>query len=195
MVVTNGFISIETSAQYEDGQEFLTKTANGDPCVNQKDPSFLKRVNLTVNFCNVDPDAIVLITGERLITGGAPVTGTGVVFGEGLLTSRFSLEVWQPLAGAGACDPTTGVQRYMYWAFMNAGNAKVGDYSFQNDTSTFVTTADTNGASTLWGDGPGTGTSWLPSGFTPDGVNLEHFLFNITATPPPAAVCGAQSLT
>lgn len=193
-VVTNGFISIETSAEYEDGEEFLVKTANGDPCVNQKDPSFLKRVGLTINFCNVDPDAINILTGERLITGGGPVTGTGVVFGETPLTNRFSLEVWQPLAGAGACG-ADGLQRYMYWAFMNAGNCKIGDYTFENGTSTFVVTADTAGASPQWGDGPGSGTSWLPTGFTPSaGTYPDHFLFNITSTEPPTAACGAITI-
>lgn len=190
-VVTGGFISIETSAEYEDGQEFLQKTANGDPCVNQRDPSFLKRVGLTINFCNVDPDAIIILTGERLITGGGPVTGSGVVFSGNLLTARFSLEVWQPLAGAGACDPS-GIQRYMYWAFMNAGNSKVGDYTFENGTSTFTVSSDTAAASPLWGDGPGAGTSWLPTGFTP--ASNDHFLFNITSTAPPVAACGAITI-
>lgn len=195
VVVTSGFISVQASANYEDGQRFFQKNANGEPCVNQKDPKFLNWMELTANFCQVDPDAIVLMTGERLITGGSPVTGSGVVFGEGLLTARFSLEVWQPMAGAGACGPD-GLQRYMYWAFMNVGNAQIGDYTFENGTSTFtVSKAETQGASANWGDGPGTGTSWLPSGFTPDQVNLEHFLFNITSTPPPTPACGATTLS
>jgi len=190
VVTSNGFVSVEMSPEYEDGEEFLVKNANGDPCVNEKDPNFLKRVGLTANFCQIDPDGLVLMTGERLITGGAPVTGSGVVFGEGLLTARFSLEVWQPIAGAGAC--AGGVQQYMYWAWPNVGNAKVGGYTFENGTSTFQITADTKAASTSWGDGPGTGTSWLPAGFLI--LNDEHFLFNITTTAPPTAVCGATTL-
>src|SRR5262245_26266457 len=80
VVISSGFIQVKMSPEYEEGEEFLLKTANGDACVNQKDPSFLKRVGLNLEFCQVDPDAIIVVTGERLITGGAPVTGTGVVF-------------------------------------------------------------------------------------------------------------------
>lgn len=190
VVTTSGFISIDLSLEYNDGEEFLVLNANGEPCVNEKDANFLKRVGLTVNFCNIDPDGIVLMTGERLITGGAPVTGTGVAFGEGLLTARFSLEVWQPLAGTAAC--AGGTPLFMYWAFPNVGNAKIGNYTMENGAGTFVVEADTKAASTSWGDGPGTGTSWLPAAFVIG--SDEHFLFNITSTTPPTPTCGATTL-
>lgn len=191
-LVTSGFISISPSPEYEEGTEHLTKTANGDPCVNEKDPNFLKRVGLEVNFCNIDPDAIVMMTGERLLSTGSPtVTGTGVAFGEGLLTARFSLEVWQPLAGAGACSPS-GVAYYMYWAFPNVGNAMISDWTMENGPLEFTISANTKAAASQWGDGPGSGVSWL------NGNTLatdEHFAFNVTAVPPPTATCGATTLS
>src|SRR5687768_12908802 len=111
-VVTKGFIQVAVSPEYEEGEEFLVKNADGEACVNEKDANFLKRVGLQVDFCQIDPDAIVLMTGERLLVTGA-TTGTGVAFGEGLLLARFGLELWQPLAGSGACSPG-GVPFYMY---------------------------------------------------------------------------------
>jgi hypothetical protein len=187
-VVTNGFISISPSPEYEEGEEFLQKNANGDPCVNEKDPNFLKRVGLEVEFCNIDPDAIVLMTGERLLVTGA-ATGTGVAFGEGLLLARFGLEVWQPLAGAGACSPT-GQQFFMYWCFPNVGNAMISDFAFENAPFSFTIAADTKAASALWGNGPGA-VDWL------NGNTIaadEHFAFNVTTVPPPTPTCGAITL-
>jgi hypothetical protein len=191
VVITDGFISIDVSPEYEEGEEFLTKNANGAPCVNQKDPNFLKRVGLSIEFCNIDPDAIVLLTGERLLVTGGPATGTGVVFGEGLLLARFSLEVWQPLAGVGACS-ATGQQYHLYWAFPNVGNTMISDFTMENGPMSFTIDANTNGAGLLWGDGPGTGVSYLNNSVL---AADEHFAFNVSAATPPTATCGSVLLT
>lgn len=188
VVVTDGFISIEASPQYQDGEEHTQRKANGALCVYQKDASELTRVDLTVNYCVLDPDAIVVTTGERLLTTNS-VTGTGVAYGEGLLTARHSLEVWQPVAGSGACD-ASGLQRYVYWAFMNAGNAKIQDLTFENAPFQFTTLVETKAAGPLWLSRAGAAT-WL-------GTNTvgsdEHFLHNITTAAPPTATCGAVLL-
>lgn len=189
VVVTDGFVSINPSPQYLDGEEHQQRKANGALCVYQKDPSELTRVDLEINWCILDPDAIVVITGERLLTTSS-VTGSGVAFGEGQLTSRFSLEVWQPLAGAAACN-ASGAQQYVYWAFMNAGNAKVGDFSFQNDVFQFQNTAETKAAGPLWLSRSGAAT-WLGSNTV---ATDEHFLYNITTGTPPTATCGAVLLS
>jgi hypothetical protein len=188
VVSTDGFVSINPSPQYLDGEEHQQRKATGALCVYQKDPSELTRVDLEINWCVLDPDAIVIVTGERLLTTGA-TTGTGVAYGGGQLTARFSLEVWQPIAGVGACDPS-GVQRYVYWAFMNAGNAKVGDFSFQNDVFQFQNTAETQAVSPFWLSRTGAAT-WLGSNTIDPS---EHFLHNITTAAPPTATCGAVTL-
>lgn len=189
VVVTDGFVSIEPSPQYLDGEEHQQRKANGELCVYQKDPSQLTRVDLTTNFCVLDPDAIVVISGERLLTTGG-VTGTGVAYGEGLLTARHSLEVWQPIAGAGACD-ASGNQRFVYWAFMNAGNTKIQDFSFENAPFQFTTLVETKAVGPLWLSRTGA-SAWLGENVVETG---EHFLHNITTTPPPTATCGAVLLS
>jgi hypothetical protein len=192
VVVSNGFIQIEVSPEYEEGTEYLVRNANDELCVNEKSPNTLKRVGLSMDFCQIDPDAIVLMTGERLLqaTGGPPVTGTGVAFGEGQLTARFSLEVWQPVAGISSC--AGGVEQFVYWAFPNVGNTQVGDFTLENASLTFTVEADTKAASSQWGDGPGTGPSWIPGTVI---VNDEHFLFNVVGLAPPLPSCGATTLT
>lgn len=189
-VVADGFIQINPSPQYEDGVEFLQKKANGSFCVNQLDPPELKRVDLEIQWCVIDPDALVIQTGERLLTTGTPATGTGVAYGEGQVTSRYSLEVWQPVSGSAACN-SGGAQQYVYWAFPNVGNTKVGDWTFENGTFTYTTSSTTASASVLWGDGPGSAGPWISQNI----LAGEHFLHNVTTTPPPTASCGAVLLT
>jgi hypothetical protein len=190
VVTTSGFIQIEVEPEYEEGTEYLQRNANDELCVNEKSPNTLKRVNLSIDFCEIDPDAIVLLTGERLISTTGTPTGTGVAFGEGQLTNRFSLEVWQPVAGAASCGGS-GEEQFVYWAFPNVGNTQVGDFTLENASLTLTIEADTKGASSAWGDGPGTGASYIP-GTTVE--TTEHFLFNVIALAPPEAVCGATTL-
>lgn len=190
VVITDGFISIAPSPQYQDGEEHSQRKANGALCVYQKDPSELTRVDLTINFCVLDPDAMVIITGERLLTTGS-ATGTGVAYGEGQLTARYSLEVWQPVAGKGACD-ASGNQQFVYWAFFNVGNSKVQDFTFENGPTQFTTASETQAYGPLWLTRSGAAT-WLGTNTIQAG---EHFLHNITTAAPPAipASCGATLL-
>ena len=190
VVVADGFIQINPSPQYEDGVEFLQKKANGSFCVNELDPPELKRVELEIQWCVLDPDALVIQTGERLLTTGTPATGTGVAYGEGLITARYSLEVWQPVSGANACTPG-GSQQYVYWAFPNVGNTRVNDWTFENGVFTYTTMSTTSRASVLWGDGPGSAGPWIESPIEEG----EHFLHNVTTTAPPVSSCGAVLLT
>jgi len=189
VVVSKGFVRVQLSPQYEEGEEFLQRLADGSFCVNEKDPSELKRVQATIDWCNIDPDAVTIITGERLLLSG--VTGVGVAFGEGQLTSRFSLELWQNVSGAGACTPS-GVPNYVYLALPNVGNSQLGDYTIENGTSTFQTVSETKGAGLLWGNGPGAAGPWLPG---TEVLNTdEHWSLNITTVAPPTPSCGAVPL-
>ena len=188
VVITDGFVSIEPSPQYLDGEEHQQRKASGSLCVYQKDPSELTRVEITTNFCVLDPDAIVVITGERLLTTNT-VTGTGVAYGEGQLTARHSLEVWQPVAGSGACD-ASGLQRFVYWAFPNVGNSQIQDFTFENGPFQFSIQAETKAAGPLWLSRSGAAT-WLGSNTV---QTDEHFLHNITTASPPTATCGAVLL-
>lgn len=195
VVITEGYISINPEPQYEDGDQIRTKKANGKLCINVQGPNQYVNSNVTINLCVLDPDASVIIFGSRLILASA-VTGTGAAYGYNNPEAHFSLETWQPLSGPGRCDPATGAQRYVYWAWPHVWNAKVGTFSIENGPLELVAEAQTNFPSSLWGDGPGTGTSWLPGAI--DTTNyVDDFLWNITTTPPPTApaACGAFLLT
>lgn len=197
VVVSKGFVQVQMEPQYEDGEEFFERTADGSVCVNQKDDPVLKRMQLTIDFCEINTTGVAYLASARELTAGAAgVTGLGFVFGEGSPANRYSLEVWQRVAGAGACDPS-GLQRYIYNAFPNCGSTKIGTYTIENARSTLQVISETRGASTAttigWGDGPGSGTSWLPSGEVVQ--STDHWLCVVTTTAPPTPGVNPTTLT
>jgi hypothetical protein len=189
-VVTKGFVKVDMEPQYEDGQEYFERNADGDPCVNQKDNPVLKRLQLTVELCEIDPTAASWMISARQLLLATDVMGWALT--EGTPTNRFSFECWQRVAGAGACA-AGGIVRYIYNAWPNVGAVKMGTYTVENGRSAFTFTAETAAASASgWGDGPGA-TTWLPGG-VPVG-SLDHWLWAITTNAPPTAVCGPSAIT
>lgn len=187
VVVTKGFIQVEMEPEYEDGTEFFQRTADGTPCVNQIDDPTLKRMQLTVDLCEVNTIASAYVTSARLLSDS--VTGTGFAVAEGNPTNRFSLEVWQQVAGAAGCD-ASGVQRYIYNAWPNVGATAIGTYTVENDRSTLQFISQTRAASSLWDEL--VGASWLPPEAFVD--TDEHWVWNVTTTPPPVAACDSTTL-
>ncbi len=199
VIVSKGFVQVQMDPQYEDGVEFFERTADGTPCVNQKDDPVLKRMQLTMDFCEVNTTGASWMMSARELA--VTNTGYGFAVAEGISSNRFSLEVWQQVAGAGACDPS-GLQRYIYHAWPNCGAAKIGGYTVENQKATLQIMSETRAASTStigWLDGPGSGTSWLPTGTVNQAGGgtgiLDHWLWNITTTAPPVAQCNPYTLT
>lgn len=187
LITVSGFTQVQSSAQYENGDEYLVKTADAALCVNEKDPDILKRFELTIDVCSIDPGLVAnTISPARLLTYSEPPTGTGFALAEGAGTTHFSLEVWQRVAGAGACDPS-GVQRYVYNAWPHLLNGKIGDYNIQTDPSSLQIIAESKAVSTLWT----AGNSWLGAGAV--SVVADHWFQNLTTAAPPTATCGIQA--
>jgi hypothetical protein len=193
-IISKAFVQVQMDPQYEDGTEFFERTADGSVCVNQKDDPVLKRLQLTIDFCevNVTGASYMMSARELAVTN----TGYGFALAEGVPSNRYSLEVWQQVAGSGACD-ASGLQRYIYHAFPNVGATKLGGYTIENGRSTLQLISETRAGSTTatvgWLNGPGSGTTWFPSGGTLGAG--EHWVWNITTTPPPTAQCDPVTLT
>jgi len=189
VAVTAGFVSVEMEPDYEDGEEFFERTASGAACVNQKDDPTLKRMGLTVQMCEVNVSAIAYIISARELVTGTPTTGTGFAVAEGNPTNRFSMEVWQEVAGSGACD-ASGNQRYIYHAWPNVGATQIGSYTIENGRSTFEFTSETRAAAATWDTL--VGADFLPAGESVD--TDEHWVWNVTTTAPPTVACDPTTL-
>ena len=188
-VTTDSFVEIQNAPNYEAGTRFLQRKANGQPCVNEQDPGFLNWVEQTVNLCTLDVDLIALVTGEDPISDATLGDFVGVQFGDGLLNARFSKEVWQPVAGQGACD-AEGNPRWIYWAFPHEYDAQIQEFTFANDVFTFSYMSKTKPASPLWD----IGNPWLADTPVAAWGPGKHYAFAITTTPPPEAGCGAVEI-
>src|SRR5690349_20147081 len=66
VVVTSGFISVTLSSEVEDGTEIIQKRADGTLCVNQMTAPSLKRFNVEIEFCGVDPGTLALVTNAEV---------------------------------------------------------------------------------------------------------------------------------
>lgn len=188
MIVASGFTQVAVSAQYETGEEHLVKTADAALCVNEKDPDILKRFEITADFCLVDPGMVInVVSPARLLTFSESPTGTGYALAEGASTVHFSLEVWQRVAGSGACDG--GVERYVYNAWPHLTNGHIGDYNIAGQPSTLQLIAESKGVSPLWT----AGATWLGAGAVQQ--IPDHWFVNLTSAAPPEATCGIQDYT
>jgi hypothetical protein len=186
-IVMSGFTQVQSSAQYEDGDEYIVKTADAALCVNERDASVLKRFELTISLCTVDPGLVAnAVSPARLLTYSESPTGTGFALAEGTSTAHFSLEVWQRVAGSGACD-ASGTTRYVYNAWPHLFDAKMGDYNIANEPSSLEFTAQSKAVSTQWT----VGNSWLGTGAV--SVVADHWFQNLTTVAPPTAACGISS--
>lgn len=191
VMTTKGFVQVAMEPQYQDGEEFFERTADGTPCVNQKDDPTLTRMQLTIDFCEINVLGASYITSARALTVGATVTGTGTGFAvaEGNSINRFSLEVWQEVAGSGACDES-GNQRFIYNAWPNVGASQLGSYTIENGRSTLQVISETRGASAIWDTL--VGATWLPAGEMIE--TDEHWVWNVTTEPPPTIACDTTTL-
>jgi hypothetical protein len=187
LVVTDGFVQVEVSHDYEDGTEYEVRNAAGGYCVNERGPDQYKRSSLTIQFCSIDPDVVNLITGATVITTGAPATGTGFWVTEGTVTQHFSLEVWQNVSG-NACS--SAIPASAYWAWPNLYAGRFNDFTIEDNALEWSLMATTQRAHASWGAGP-TSDDWISA--VP--VNA-HYGFNIVSKALPALTgCGAVTLT
>lgn len=196
VAVSSGFVTVTATADIEEGEEFLVKNAGGEPCINEKDCDFLKRYNLTINFCKVDPTVLELTTSQRaLLNGDGDVIGTA--YGSSIqCEDGWSLELWQKLAAAD-CDD--GVQLWNYWAWPWLTSGTLGDLTFENGPFTFDVNARSKAVGTgTWDATPGTGDESLgPFSVFPVGAGLlkgEHLAHILTDVQPPADACGTVAL-
>lgn len=187
MVVTEGFVQVQVSQNYEDGTTYELRNAQGDYCVDEQGPDQYRRSDLTIQFCAIDPDVVNLITGSLVITTGAPVTGTGFWVLGGATETRFSLEVWQAVAGV-SCLGANPLRAY--WAWPNLFGGRFNDFTIQDGVLEWSLSARTAPANALWGTGPGSAPDWISA--VPAGA---HYGFNLAAMPLPATTgCGAVTL-
>lgn len=200
-ISTDGIITVEMTQEIEDREEFFEKNGDGEFCVQETDSPKLKWLNLTITFCNVDPELVNLMTGSPLVMSDAETPlAIGYRTRAGMIsTVNFAFEGWNRITGSGSCSVSTPYYLYNLWPWVVEG--RMGDVTYQNGTANFQVIARTKVGS-QWGSGPylvysseNPATLGDPE-FLPDGpitADDHHIMFRTLMAPPDSA-CGCTAI-
>ncbi len=149
--VTKKFVSLGFTPEYETGDEFTTKAADGSVCVTWKAPDTLKRVTLSIAICDPDPEFTHMIAGgELLSSGGSSVGYKAPLVGVDATPNGVAIEVWS-IANVGGRQAATNP--YWHWVFPYAQMHQAGERAIQNDL--LATSFEGWGVGNVgFGDGP-----------------------------------------
>ena len=198
-LVSDGFILVTSTPNYQDPEEIQQANANGAMCVDDQSDPALRWVDLNIQFCRVDPDAVNIITNDPLVLNDAAVTPETVGWRlDSALTgtANFALELWSGVPNQ-TC-PASGFALYGYWLWPWVRQARWGEKSVQNGALNLDFTARTQAGGT-WGVGPYNVRRDAATPFGPEplltaigATTHEHFEFTYLA--PPESACGCQAL-
>lgn len=198
---SSGIITIETTNEVEDRQDYFTLDADGNFCIRDTKPPQLKWINVTITFCQVDPELYNLMTQDPLVLNDAasPVA-VGLRTQEGSAdNSNFAFEAWMRVSGNANC--ANGTITYGYFLFPWVTEGMIGDLTMENGAANFVVTGRTT-YNSQWGTGPynvlinETGVNANNPGPLLTAIGAaDHRHLQITELPPPLVNCGCTDVT
>jgi hypothetical protein len=150
-LVTECFVSVTMSAEVEEGDEYLQKNAWGDFCINDKDVDRIKRVNVSIEFAEANPDALDIIANAQAVVSGGDTIGA--TFGPETQAAAYALEVWTKRANPDQCDATTPEYGYFLVPFVKNGRLD-GDVTIENGALTVSVVGQSFEAPASWDEGP-----------------------------------------
>ena len=203
-VVTEGWVNVNVTAELDEGTEVNTTTASGLSCLAEKPCPQLKWLNVSMQFCLVDPDLAALInpTFKKLTDYKGDTVGWEESYDQSC-TEGIALEVWMKLSGYESDDRyAEGGWLYYLIPFISGGT--IGDDEIGAAGLNLTLTGRTR-KGTNWGVGPYNDVQLNPSPI-PGGAPIKGPLLVpvapnaprrrfITEVRPPAALCGCQPLS
>lgn len=196
---STSIVTITLTKVMQERQDALQLNANGDICVDKPKAPILRWYEVSVEFCEVDPELFSIISGEPLILNDAtsPEAVGWCTLPDSAASSNFGLEFWTG-TGDDECDGNEVV--YGYGLLPRIVQGMISDVTFQNGVVTFTVTGITR-AGNQWGTGPynviinETGANAGFPGPLLEAVNTRaHKCFQWVTLPPPVGVCGCQAL-
>lgn len=198
-VVTSGFVQVVTTPVYQDAEEIQVPNANGELCIDDQADPALRWLTTAMTFCNINPVAVNILTGDPIVFDDATPTADSVGFRIDAAvtgTAAFALEIWTGIPGQ-ACG-VGGTEQFGYWLYPFVVQGQFGEWTVGNAGLTLDITARTS-AGSGWGTGPYSDvrrdatTSELEPLLTPI-TETQHMHFEKTSAPVPAAGCEPLAL-
>lgn len=197
--VSDGFVSVQWTANTDESDEINQTNANGDRCLYAPPEQRLTGYTMELLFCGVDPEMFSLMTGQRvyLDANGNPI-GFAINSKVSLNGQGFALEVWAGSKPTNTCD-TPGVSaEYGYFLAPFLTGGILGDYTIENGAINFTISGATTRDGNHWGVGPylvlpnagGTAAATLPTALDAN----DHKLIVATTIAPPDAFVGLRPL-
>ena len=180
-LVADCFVSVTLTGEYEAGDEYIQKNAWGELCINDKDPDVLKRVNVSIVFAEINPDALdILVAANPVVSGGNTI---GASIGTEANENSFALEVWTKKAGQ---DCVGGTIEYGYFLLPFVKNGKIdGDLAIENGALTVTVMGEAFPATAAWGTSP-----YTPNPFVQPFPTGDVWGVVVTTAQPPADTAG-----
>ena len=170
-VMTKGFITVGYTAQTTDTDEINVTNAAGEVCIYEAAVTQLVGYGVEIQFCNVDPELLSLMTGQPVVLGadGNTVIGFDIDTKIALNKTYFALEVWAGVPATGTCVAgSTGSFGYILLPFVSGGI--LGDFSVENGAVTFTLTGAKTKEGNAWGVGPYQDIMLNAAGSTPQAM-------------------------
>lgn len=199
-VVTSGFVNVEMTAEIEEGEETTVRTAGGELCVSERGCDQLKWINISAEFCQVDPDLFTMInpTWTKLLDCNGETIGWEESH-QYSCDSGFALEVWSDVSGYTPTSVGANAEgAWVYYLLPFVVGGTLGDMTIENGAVTFTISGRTKKGS-QWGRGPYDVMCNPPDGrcgplITPFNPESPRRIF-LTTCAPPEASCGCQPLS
>lgn len=198
-VVSKGFISVAFTANTTQTDEINVTNAAGEVCVFEPAETTLTGYGVEIQFCEVDPELLALITGQDVyVDAFGNVVGFKVNTKVDLEGQGFALELWAGAGNSDACatEGAQGSYGYLLLPYLKGGI--LGDFTVEGTNVTFTISGANTRDGNNWGVGPYTDVM-LTSGSVPGPLvealdSDDHLLTIITQVAPPEALCGTRPL-
>jgi hypothetical protein len=181
-VVSDCFVSVTMTGEIEEGDEYLQKNAWGDFCINDKDVDRIKRVNVMIEFAEINPDALDIIANAQPVISSGDTIGS--TFGPNTQSESFALEVWTKRTNPENCDATSPEYGYFLVPFVKNGRID-GDVLIENGALTVSVMGQAFEAPASWDEGPYAENPFVES--FPAG---DFFGMVVTTVQPPSVTDG-----
>jgi hypothetical protein len=194
-VVSSGFVQVSVSSNTITGTSIQPLNAAGQLCYRLQAPDVFTGHNLSIEFCEVDPSLMGLVTlSNPVLDYAEDIVGFQTVAGSH--PSGYALEVWMGVPGVD-CPPEgenpVDSLGYVLFPFIIPG--ALGDFTIGNDAINFTVSGYTKGNGN-WGVGPYDVVAEDAANVA--GPLLEavpsdvHAHLQWTSIPAPDAECGCQ---
>jgi hypothetical protein len=195
-VETKGFVSIALTANTNAGTPIQVDNANGERIVDETPVPRFTSYTLEIQFTDVDPALLSLLTGMPVVLNAAEtgVIGFDVDDEVDVEATAFALEVWTGIGGA-ACDEE-GDPLYGYTILQFVKGGYVGNVTYENGNITFPVSGAQTKKGGQWGSGPydvQDDETGLPGPLVDPLPTTNHMRSITTSVPPPTNLDGGAS--